>query len=261
MRASASSSARGSAISSSSRRCSPIARPRPMPRAAWCSRRREEARRGRERHDGGGLREVFRLRDGRPRRRPRGADLRRRRLCRRLRHRALLSRRAHLPPSTKAPARSSSSSSPATCSRATDWQRLPPCFATSAPAGCATPISSQAGAARHADGQAPHRRQAPGMRVHKSGVSFKRSVGRPAARLDGRRSRDVLRRAARVNIAAMAFLLSRLRRGGRRQAAAPGMRCDPGGRRLYAARPPYELTLLVGRHAQLWLWASAPGRP
>ncbi len=52
---------------------------------------------GRERHAGMRGRQIFRLRNGGPRCRPRGADFRRRRLCRRLRHRAFLSRRAHLP--------------------------------------------------------------------------------------------------------------------------------------------------------------------
>ena len=58
---------------------------------------RPQARRRRERHPGGGRRQVLRLGDGRPGRRPGGADLRRRRLCRRPRHRAALPRRAHLP--------------------------------------------------------------------------------------------------------------------------------------------------------------------
>jgi acetyl-CoA acetyltransferase len=42
-------------------------------------------------------RQVFRLRDGGPRRRPGGADLRRRGLCRRPRDRTALPRRSHLP--------------------------------------------------------------------------------------------------------------------------------------------------------------------
>ena len=52
---------------------------------------------GRADHARGGGRQIFRQRDGRPRRRPRRPDLRRRRLYRRLRHRAALSRRPPVP--------------------------------------------------------------------------------------------------------------------------------------------------------------------
>ena len=111
---SASSSASRSPSSSSCRRCWPTARPRSTPRAAWCSTRRAGATTAADVTHRGLLLQAVRLRDVRPRGRPRGADPRRRRLHRRLRHRALLPRRAPVPHLRRHHARSSSSSSPAT---------------------------------------------------------------------------------------------------------------------------------------------------
>lgn len=92
--------------------------------------------------------------------------------------------------------------------------------------------------------------QAPGMRVHKSGVSFDDpSGGRLRAWM--KIGPETFYDASRVNIAAMAFCFPGYDAAGADKPPRP--ECVAAWRaRLYAARPPYETTLLVGRHAQLW---------
>ncbi len=92
--------------------------------------------------------------------------------------------------------------------------------------------------------------QAPGMRVHKSGISFNDPSGnrlREWLKID----RETFYDERRVAIAAMAFCFPGYDANGGDK--PPRRECARHWReKLYAARPPFELTLLVGHHAQRW---------
>lgn len=92
--------------------------------------------------------------------------------------------------------------------------------------------------------------QAPGMRVHKSGISFNDPSGnrlREWLKID----RETFYDERRVAIAAMAFCFPGYTANGGDK--PPRRECARHWRdRLYAARSPFELTLLVGHHAQRW---------
>lgn len=92
--------------------------------------------------------------------------------------------------------------------------------------------------------------QAPGMRVHKSGISFDDPSG-DRLRLWMGVDRDTFYDESRIAIAAMAFCFSGYdAHGGDRP---PRRECAATWRaRLYAARPSFALSLLVGGHAQRW---------
>ena len=92
--------------------------------------------------------------------------------------------------------------------------------------------------------------QAPGMRVHKSGISFNDPSGDRLRAWMGV-DRDTFYDHSRVAVAAMAFCFPGYDAHGgdkppRRECAAKWRES------LYAARPPFALTLLVGHHAQRW---------
>jgi len=92
--------------------------------------------------------------------------------------------------------------------------------------------------------------QAPGMRVHKSGVSFNDPSGDRLRAWMGV-DRDMFYDHSKVAVAAMAFCFPGYDANGgdkppRRECAATWRE------RLYSARPPFALTLLVGHHAQRW---------
>jgi uracil-DNA glycosylase len=92
--------------------------------------------------------------------------------------------------------------------------------------------------------------QAPGMRVHKSGKSFDDASG---DRLRAWMSigPETFYDERRINIAAMAFCFPGYDAAGADK--PPRRECASAWRtRLHEARPAYETTLLVGRHAQLW---------
>lgn len=92
--------------------------------------------------------------------------------------------------------------------------------------------------------------QAPGMRVHKSGMSFDDPSGDRLRDWMGV-DRDTFYDEHRVNIAAMAFCFPGYDAAGADKPPRP--ECAATWReRLYAARPAYDLTLLVGGHAQRW---------
>lgn len=92
--------------------------------------------------------------------------------------------------------------------------------------------------------------QAPGMRVHRSGVSFDDPSGnrlREWMRVD----RETFYDESRVAIAAMAFCFPGYdAQGGDKP---PRRECARTWRgRLLAARPEFDLVLLVGHYAQRW---------
>jgi uracil-DNA glycosylase len=92
--------------------------------------------------------------------------------------------------------------------------------------------------------------QAPGMRVHKSGISFNDPSGDRLRDWMGV-DRDTFYDHSKVAVAAMAFCFPGYDAHGgdkppRRECAATWRE------RLYAARAPFALTLLVGHHAQRW---------
>ncbi|HWA90140.1 MAG TPA: uracil-DNA glycosylase family protein [Rhizomicrobium sp.] len=92
--------------------------------------------------------------------------------------------------------------------------------------------------------------QAPGMRVHRSGKPFDDASGerlRAWMGVDAETFYDT----RRVNIAAMAFCFPGYDAAGGDK--PPRRECAATWRaRLVEARPAYDLTLLVGAHAQAW---------
>ena len=92
--------------------------------------------------------------------------------------------------------------------------------------------------------------QAPGMRVHKSGVSFNDPSGdrlREWLKVD----RETFYDECRVAIAAMAFCFPGYDGDGGDK--PPRRECARAWReKLFAARPAFALTLLIGHHAQRW---------
>jgi uracil-DNA glycosylase len=92
--------------------------------------------------------------------------------------------------------------------------------------------------------------QAPGLRVHKSGVSFDDPSGERLRAWMGV-DRATFYDERRVAIAAMAFCFPGYDSDGGDMPPRP--QCARQWReRLLAAREPFALTLLVGRHAQRW---------
>ena len=92
--------------------------------------------------------------------------------------------------------------------------------------------------------------QAPGMRVHKSGISFNDPSGDRLRAWMGV-DRDTFYDYSKIAVAAMAFCFPGYDAHGgdkppRRECAATWRE------KLYAARAPFALTLLVGHHAQRW---------
>ncbi len=92
--------------------------------------------------------------------------------------------------------------------------------------------------------------QAPGLRVHETGLSFNDRSGDRLREWMGI-ERAVFYDPSKVAIAAMAFCFPGYDADG--GDLPPRKECAPAWReRLFAALPPFELTLLVGRHAQAW---------
>lgn len=99
--------------------------------------------------------------------------------------------------------------------------------------------------------------QAPGRRVHESGLSFDDPSGDRLRRWMGL-DRATFYGHPAIGMAAMAFCYPGTAAGAD---LPPPRRCAPKWRaRLLAALPRVELTLLLGRPAQVWALGSAAGR-
>jgi uracil-DNA glycosylase len=92
--------------------------------------------------------------------------------------------------------------------------------------------------------------QAPGLRVHESGMSFNDRSGDRLREWMGI-DRETFYDESKIGIAAMAFCFPGYDAHGHDRPPRP--ECAKTWRtRLFAALPEMPLTLLVGRHAQLW---------
>ncbi len=92
--------------------------------------------------------------------------------------------------------------------------------------------------------------QAPGLRVHETGLSFNDRSGDRLRNWMGV-DRDTFYDESRIAIAAMAFCFPGYDAQGSDK--PPPKACAEHWReRLLAARPPFDLTLLVGSYAQSW---------
>src|SRR5581483_8988695 len=92
--------------------------------------------------------------------------------------------------------------------------------------------------------------QAPGLRVHETGLSFNDRSGDRLREWMGV-DRDIFYNESKIAIAAMAFCFPGYDAQGSDK--PPPRICARHWRaRLLAARPPFDLTLLVGSYAQAW---------
>ncbi|HEY1613868.1 MAG TPA: uracil-DNA glycosylase family protein [Rhizomicrobium sp.] len=92
--------------------------------------------------------------------------------------------------------------------------------------------------------------QAPGLRVHETGISFNDRSGDRLREWMGI-GRDVFYDSSKVAIASMGFCFPGYDAAG--SDLLPRRECAVHWRvRLFAALPAFDLTLLIGRHAQAW---------
>jgi uracil-DNA glycosylase len=92
--------------------------------------------------------------------------------------------------------------------------------------------------------------QAPGLRVHETGLSFNDASGDRLRDWMGV-DRDTFYDDSKVALAAMAFCFPGYDAQGH-DLPPPAICAATWRQTLFAARPPFETTLLVGSHAQAW---------